>query len=257
MPLDTLYALQPYYLRAMKTGRNEDWLFPGLFSFVSQLEYGMDEHSQQEEGIPVSSDPELDDSAASLDDNDDIGTWRCACGAEFLEPLQLSQHTKDGKRRKEPNHKSIGYILYDDGQILMKFGGYLFTMSEPWRQRRERILAGGPASSADAQADGSQPTGRGRGAYVEIQARPIIYRIDQSLIYIYNLVMQSVASMGVPYAPPFSDWLRDTVVQFYVEHPEILDLKSMFTPEEQDYIMNGGPNGIAENTDAEEVGIPV
>lgn len=86
----------------------------------------------------------------------------------------------------------------------------------------------GEAEEEEEENQLLQPLGR-----VRLQVRPVVYEVGEELVHLYHLVVASIQAMGVSdYSPEMGEWLRDTVFEFYREHPEIVDLRRLFTAEE-------------------------
>jgi len=69
-----------------------------------------------------------------------------------------------------------------------------------------------------------------QGHRVKIQHRPVVFEIDESLVFLHHHVLDSAQNMGVNYRAALGEWIRDSVFQFYYEHPEVIALSTLLTP---------------------------
>lgn len=170
----------------------------------------------------------------------------CECGDIFKNPAALNKHC--APLRKGAGHAPQPFTLR--GQPALNFGPYLLRGN--WVDRLDRVLQGespGTAKPSDPPHDEGAGEGRSeakdllfpkgeaaKGSQLRVQVRPQVYDVPEDLLYLYNMDLAAYMRLGVAYSPTFGQWARDWIFRAHIEHPEVLDLSSIFTPEELDYV---------------------
>ena len=100
---------------------------------------------------------------------------------------------------------------------------------EEWEEQ-----GGGPEGASVDGVEVATDRAKKKGAKVKVVLRPQIYDLDEGVLHLYNLVMRSLVAKGFrDYAPTLGEWVREVVFQFHLDHPEIVDLRTLFTEEEK------------------------
>lgn len=187
--------------------------------------------------------------------------WTCQCGEQFEDPRDLGGHFFSAKRT-DPDavHGAVGLVDNATGEVLMKWGPHIWRKlgisGKSETTRRARAMASEPSEATwevITHEDGTQeevprqrtrkPNQSGRPAYsVRVQYRPRVFELDESVVYLYHLFLQSARNLGLAVSEadiPFGQWIRDCLFQHFMEHPEVIDLRTMLTEEEQERLRQG------------------
>ncbi len=165
--------------------------------------------------------------------------WACSCTLRFDEPEQLQTHWTTMKNAGESEtHKTVGYVD-SNGDLLLKFGPYIFKSTYDWRAKLEGVPQNRKELETPEQEGQlvERKTGKGKQAQVTVAYRPSVFHMDEVVIHLYHMAMANSQRLGIDYRPSPGEWIRDTIVRHLREHPEIIDLQAMFTDEQAEKIL--------------------
>lgn len=94
--------------------------------------------------------------------------------------------------------------------------------------------------------DEIEETEEGRGTrqhHVKVQYRPQVFEMDEAVVHLFHLHMAAAERLGVRYQPKLGEWIRQVVFQFSIEHPELVDLSAILSPQERQAIAASAAGG--------------
>lgn len=168
--------------------------------------------------------------------------WFCACGEAFPEPEELQGHvTRERNRGSSSGEHSVkGYGDPNSEEIALPFSTSVWRGQ--WRQQLKKLIEqgefaeSGPEDTDDDLQEVKPGKGRKGQHQVKVQYRPKVFEMDESVVHIYHLHMAAAQRLGVRYEPSLGEWIRQVVFQFSLEHPELVDLSSILSPDERQQI---------------------
>lgn len=101
----------------------------------------------------------------------------------------------------------------------------------------------GRASNEDPELDEVQVDVGTSSHRVKVAYRPTIFTMDEAVVHLYHLHQAAAQRLGVRYNKPLGEWIREVVFQFTLEHPELVDLSTILTPQQRELIAGGIPGG--------------
>lgn len=66
---------------------------------------------------------------------------------------------------------------------------------------------------------------------VKVLVCPHVNEIDESVVFLYHLFLNSAHAQGVDYQEPFGDWVRSSAFRFHMEHLEPINFSTMLKRE--------------------------
>lgn len=170
--------------------------------------------------------------------------WQCICGSCFNDPRELAGHFFSSRQRSDGReHRPLGFVDVASGEVKTKWGPHVYH----GKVRSRRPKPGFIKTTVDSMED-EEPTDQdelvespkkgSKKAQVKVQYRPRVFDIDEGIIHLYHLTTSSIREKGVPYYPTEGEWIRESVFRFWMEHQELVDLRTIFTQEEREAILS-------------------
>lgn len=193
----------------------------------------------------------------------------CKCDERFTSPAGYLKHMATTLHAGEPKgkHGARGLMRFSTGEVVFPWGGRIWGQYRSWlaaydeaspaatggngagaakrkpSERKAEEASDGDGRSAGGEKDGRAPLQDSPGplkSAVKVMYRPQVFEIDESLVLLYHLCLTTFQQVGSTYRPSFGVWMRDTCFRFHVEHPELVDLRAIFTPRELAILKQGG-----------------
>jgi len=76
--------------------------------------------------------------------------------------------------------------------------------------------------------------------------RKVTFDFPPDLHFIYLTVKGTAERNGLNFQIPFGNWVRDTVMQYYIAHPELADLAQYISPREKAQLLGVESDGREE-----------